>query len=456
MALLVNSFYFSPVSDPVAASAVSSVGQWDFCTNIKSTSCITKIVVTSTEGIETTYLTREAAIAATVEYRVYCGPVECSGSPTMEQLRGFVSGGCKENLNLGLNRPWLNISGGVRSHPTWKVSIEINTGTFDPVFALGKGTLSTRRIANSDGTFTFVWVAKPVVIAGVALSPSIGNPSTNSRYAQDLKEFYSTAVATTVEYSASVNVLPATHFLVGNCVLLPFGGGWAEANATSFSFGADFSKLASDPTKQIFPFSASAAHYIPGELMATIQLGPIRYSPITTTPTSESNRMVNAARIQMFLPTDYLTMLGYDTLSAFTTSSFSVAVEDGPSPLPSFVVQDGGVLIDFGVAHYSVPNPSLTVLVRDKTSFNSLPKNQVLILTLSRSKSAMSIAALAKLKVPPTSKVSMKVVRTTAKNCRVSGAALKGLKAGSCKVTVTVTPKKGRVTSKTVTLKVTK
>jgi hypothetical protein len=36
----------------------------------------------------------------------------------------------------------------------------------------------------------------------------------------------------------------------------------------------------------------------------------------------------------------------------------------------------------------------------------------------------------------------------------VSGSTLKGLKTGSCKVTVIVTPKKGRATSKTLTLKV--
>jgi hypothetical protein len=76
--------------------------------------------------------------------------------------------------------------------------------------------------------------------------------------------------------------------------------------------------------------------------------------------------------------------------------------------------------------------------------------------TRSKSASAKSIAVFAKLKVLSDSKISLKVVRTTAKNCRVSGAALKGLKAGSCKVTVTVKPKKGKAVSKTITLKVTK
>ena len=77
-------------------------------------------------------------------------------------------------------------------------------------------------------------------------------------------------------------------------------------------------------------------------------------------------------------------------------------------------------------------------------------------LTASKSASAKSIATFAKLTVLSLSKVSLKVVASSAKYCKVSGSTLKGLKTGSCKVTVTVTPKKGKATSKTVTLKVTK
>ena len=76
--------------------------------------------------------------------------------------------------------------------------------------------------------------------------------------------------------------------------------------------------------------------------------------------------------------------------------------------------------------------------------------------TTSKYVTAKSIATYAKLAVLSTSKVSLKVVASSAKSCKVTGTTLKGLKAGTCKVTVTVTPKKGRATSKTVTLKVTK
>jgi len=77
-------------------------------------------------------------------------------------------------------------------------------------------------------------------------------------------------------------------------------------------------------------------------------------------------------------------------------------------------------------------------------------------MTTSKSVTAKSIAIYAKLAMPSTSKVSLKVISSYVKYCKVSGTTLKGLKTGSCKVTVTVTPKKGRASSKTVTLKVTK
>jgi len=97
------------------------------------------------------------------------------------------------------------------------------------------------------------------------------------------------------------------------------------------------------------------------------------------------------------------------------------------------------------VATVSAPTVSTTV------STVSAPT-----VTTRKSATAKSIAVYAKLAVLGTSKMSLKVVPSSAKYCKVSGTTLKGLKTGSCKVTVTVTPKKGKVVSKTVTLKVSK
>jgi hypothetical protein len=75
---------------------------------------------------------------------------------------------------------------------------------------------------------------------------------------------------------------------------------------------------------------------------------------------------------------------------------------------------------------------------------------------IARSMSGKSIASYANLKVASTSKVSLRVAKTSSKVCKVVGTSVKGLKTGTCKVTVSVKPKRGSTKSKTVSLKVTK
>jgi hypothetical protein len=76
--------------------------------------------------------------------------------------------------------------------------------------------------------------------------------------------------------------------------------------------------------------------------------------------------------------------------------------------------------------------------------------------TLNKSATAKSIASFAKLTIAAGSVTSLKVLSKSSKLCKVYVSTLKGLKEGSCTVTVTVKPKTGRSTSRTVTLKVTK
>ena len=69
-------------------------------------------------------------------------------------------------------------------------------------------------------------------------------------------------------------------------------------------------------------------------------------------------------------------------------------------------------------------------------------------------RSAKSLATQAKLSVLAGSKISLKVLASTSRNCKVTGTTIKGLKVGSCKVIVSVKPRKGPSRSKTLTLKV--
>ena len=97
--------------------------------------------------------------------------------------------------------------------------------------------------------------------------------------------------------------------------------------------------------------------------------------------------------------------------------------------------------------HYSSPVIKTSLFVPPAV----LPKVKIV-----KSVTAKAIARYAKLELASTSKVSLKVFRNSTKYCKVSGATLKGLKVGPCRVTVTVTPKKGRPAFKNVTLQITK
>lgn len=69
--------------------------------------------------------------------------------------------------------------------------------------------------------------------------------------------------------------------------------------------------------------------------------------------------------------------------------------------------------------------------------------------------SKTTLLKLAKTTVPSGGKYALKIASTYAKVCKVSGTGVKTIKAGTCKVSITITPKGGRASTKTVTLKVT-
>ena len=56
--------------------------------------------------------------------------------------------------------------------------------------------------------------------------------------------------------------------------------------------------------------------------------------------------------------------------------------------------------------------------------------------------------------VPAGAKVTVKILSSSSKYCKLVGSSVKGVKNGLCKVTLTVKPKKGSVVTKTVVLKV--
>jgi len=98
------------------------------------------------------------------------------------------------------------------------------------------------------------------------------------------------------------------------------------------------------------------------------------------------------------------------------------------------------------------PTPTTTSVTTTTVVMKSSAPN----VSLSKLITAKSIAAYLRLAVSSTSRLSLKVSAVSAKYCTVSGTNLKALKVGSCKLTVTVIPKKGKSVFKSVTLTTTK
>jgi hypothetical protein len=117
-----------------------------------------------------------------------------------------------------------------------------------------------------------------------------------------------------------------------------------------------------------------------------------------------------------------------------------------------------GLRISVSAVTFSDPTYNLLLHKAAVSSTTSTPVVDVQANTtqLSRksTRSAKALATQAKLPVLAGSKVTIKVAATSSKFCKVMSGSIKGLKVGSCKVTVTVKPKKGVSRSKTLTLKV--
>ena len=76
------------------------------------------------------------------------------------------------------------------------------------------------------------------------------------------------------------------------------------------------------------------------------------------------------------------------------------------------------------------------------------------MVSATRAATATAIAKYVKVVIPPGAKISVKVLSSSSRFCKLTGSSVKGIKKGLCKVTLTIRPKKGSVVTKTVVLKV--
>ena len=178
---------------------------------------------------------------------------------------------------------------------------------------------------------------------------------------------------------------------------------------------------------------------------------------------------LNTGSLEVFIPketitacfggtaTDLATSLGITRTEAGVTADV-VKTSGAPTTGLQYATSVIGDALKISITAVSFSNPSYKLQLHKATVAVDLIQSPVVVnknqLSLKANKTAKELATQAKLAMPSGSKVSLKVVSSTAKYCKVIGTTIKGLKVGTCKVTVTVKPKKGASKSKTLTLKV--
>jgi hypothetical protein len=130
--------------------------------------------------------------------------------------------------------------------------------------------------------------------------------------------------------------------------------------------------------------------------------------------------------------------------NAFSNGSFSADIAGAGSETKC---------IYFGNAASSSCPTAFSNTPQSNTPQSSAPQtssNQVEPLKVSKKKkiSITKIALNEGLKVPKGSKLSIKIAKTSKGICKVSGSKVMGIKAGTCKISVTVTPKKTKQNKK--------
>lgn len=138
-------------------------------------------------------------------------------------------------------------------------------------------------------------------------------------------------------------------------------------------------------------------------------------------------------------------------ISGIFSNSIAVVQIPEPAPPASMPAPSAPVL---------APSPAV-VLPKPSTESPALGSNQNSVVVppqvrIGRTISSKDLVRHGKIHLKAGSTVRLRVISSSKGVCKVIGNSLKGLRAGTCKVTVTVQPKKGKATSKTVSLKVLK
>ena len=448
---------------PVQALSFAGQTNFDVCAKEADVFCIEKFEFTPTGGtVRTVTPSRETMgvdakdgtflpdVNVTASfYSAYTGP---SGTPDES---GFLPA-----LALNFYDRGSNPAGGAATAVGLRdgsYRVVLRTGDYDPsLMSLTGQFVSYSVVKGANGNFTVDLTAKPKPLARVVV---LNNDATavNSCEANNW-------VGTCTANQASRSYIDASFSMFSMATYRDaMRGAWIATNASTTQVST------ADMLKGEINVVAKGPHILPSDFGAFA--GAVL----------ENGKQLTPAYFEEYLPFALISMmLSSATSSTITTQmvkdfiagptadpiarlkgSISVSTS-GQAPVATaqtlgFTTDANGVRVNFNLTHFSAPNPSLKINVPASTTVT--PVASIIstpTVKISKSASAKSIATYGRLAVLSTSKVSLKVVSGYSKFCKISGTTLKGVKVGSCKVKVTVTPKKGRALSKTVTLKIAK
>ena len=454
IALLVPLVTIQPQAAPARAA-----GPWSFCSTAGQSFCIERVSVTDASNSRTDYTSASQMSTDGVLVDVSCLSPNgsCLDTVTTEQVISANSNGCAA---LPTTTPFpVYIDAAVTGHRDHRVDVLLNLGNSEPGLSVGVGIEGTSLTKDSSGIWHYE-VRTKAVVRTMAQLPTDVQQKTGAAYDEAVRNFMSTATADMGMAKSTVSVFPPSVLRwIGekgsvawlterSCDFVPLNGAWMTANANGFSFGVKTSPTGGG-VPWYFKFAASAPHFIKSDML-NIQPGAF-FGMYDHGPFSGST-MVNPASVKMWVPRAFGDKLGHASAAEFQ-SSLTVSTEDSQQASPTVVDSNDGYLVDLGVTHYSSPNPTLNFAPGKK--YVPVVRSTSSSLKKGKSRSAASLATFAGLTVKKGSTVKIVVTGSSAKYCRVKGAAVVATRAGKCKVTVTVKPKTGRPSSRSVTITIT-
>lgn len=181
-------------------------------------------------------------------------------------------------------------------------------------------------------------------------------------------------------------------------------------------------------------------------------------SPHFLPPVNGAPSQVTPGYVKVFLPEKYFTLgRGYKDLTSVTAKNVRLKVS-GEEATPKLTQQDGGILIDTGVTHFSAPNPEFNVLAAGESLVAESPTTAAPVTAAPNTVAPVVAPVRATLK-KGSAKALNSIARTTSKQkpkwstkgqCKISGSRVVALKkTGTCTVTLRVLNSKKKFVVKT-------